>query len=240
MNGIIVINKPSGWTSFDVIAKLRGVLHERRIGHGGTLDPMATGVLPLFLGKAAKASDMLPVTDKSYLASFRLGERTDTLDISGKLLERCEVAAKKEDILAALENFKGRITQLPPMFSAVKVDGRKLYQYARAGKQVERCEREAFVYTLCLESYDEITHEGMLFIECSKGTYVRTIIDDLGNALGCGGVMTALVRTSSGGFALENSYTLATAPLNRFIRLLSSASVNVHFIKTASSCARNR
>ncbi len=208
MDGIIVVNKQKGWTSFDIVAKLRGILKEKRIGHGGTLDPMATGVLPVFVGKASKAADILPVDKKSYRAEFFLGIKTDTLDITGKALEKREVNVKREQVEACLLKFKGKITQIPPMYSAVKIGGKKLYEYARQGIEVERKPREAFVYEIKLLRYDEKTHLGEFDVTCSKGTYIRTIIDDMGEMLFCGGVMTDLVRTSSAGFDIRDAHTL--------------------------------
>ncbi len=206
--GIIPVMKPQGWTSFDVVAKLRGLLKTRRIGHGGTLDPMAEGVLPVFVGKAAKCCDILPDKRKSYTAGFRLGEKTDTLDITGNILSRCGKAVSADEINAILPEFTGEIMQVPPMFSAVKIDGRKLCDIARKGETVERKARQVFVESIGLAAYDESRREGVLRIDCGKGTYVRTIIDDLGERLGAGGVMTSLLRTYSGGFSLEECLTL--------------------------------
>lgn len=207
-SGVILINKPQGFTSFDVIAKCRGILKERRLGHSGTLDPMATGVLPVFIGKATKACDILPDNEKLYRAEFKLGYSTDTQDTTGKILLSSDKRVSKENILTALESFKGEIMQLPPMYSAVKVDGKRLYDLAREGKTVERKARPITVYGITLESFDEPSQAGVLNISCSKGTYIRTIINDLGEVLGTYGVMSGLVRTSSSGFTLDRCITL--------------------------------
>ena len=208
MNGIICINKPQGFTSFDVIAKLRGILKIKRIGHAGTLDPMATGVLPVFVGRATKACDIMPDNHKAYTASFRLGTETDTQDSSGTVLKTLKADVNREDINNKLKEFSGNIAQIPPMYSAVSVNGKRLYELARAGIEVERQPRNIFVKSLLLEEYNVLTCEGVLKIECSKGTYVRTIIHDIGQSLGCGAVMTALERTSSNGFDISECVTL--------------------------------
>lgn len=207
MNGIICVNKPAGFTSFDVVAKLRGILRERRLGHGGTLDPMATGVLPVFVGTATKACDIMPDNTKSYRAGFRLGETTDTQDVTGEVLSRSDMAVGEDALRAVIPEFIGEIMQLPPMYSAVQVNGQRLYDLARKGVEVEREPRRIEVFAIELVSYDEGTREGVLDISCGKGTYIRTIISDIGGKLGCGGVMTSLVRTSSGGFTLGDCFT---------------------------------
>ena len=207
MNGILCVNKPAGFTSFDVVAKLRGILHTRRLGHGGTLDPMATGVLPVFVEGATKAVDIMPDNTKSYRAGFRLGFTSDTQDVTGEVSECSDVAVSESDILSVLPEFTGKIQQKPPMYSAVQVDGQRLYDLARKGIEVERKSREIEVFSLRLESYQPECREGILTIECGKGTYIRTIISDIGEKLGCGGIMTSLVRTSSSGFTLSDCYT---------------------------------
>ena len=207
MNGILCVNKPQDFTSFDVVAKLRGILHMKRLGHGGTLDPMATGVLPVFVGTATKACDIMPNNTNSYIAGFRFGAVSDTQDIWGEVTEKSDKAVSFEDIEGLLPEFTGNIMQLPPMYSAVQVNGQRLYDIARKGIEVERTPREAEVSELKILSYDEDTRQGTLSITCGKGTYVRTIINDMGEKLGTGGIMTSLVRTSSGGFALEECYT---------------------------------
>ena len=206
--GILPVMKPADWTSFDVVAKLRGILHTKRIGHGGTLDPMATGVLPVFVGKAAKCCDILPDKRKSYTAGFRLGMTTDTLDITGNILSRSDKVVTLAEIRELLPQFTGDIMQLPPMYSAVKVDGKKLYELAREGKTIERKPRPAHINLIEIAEYDETTREGVMKLDCGQGTYVRTVIDDIGAALGCGGVMTSLTRTRSGGFTLSECFTL--------------------------------
>ncbi|MCR5707617.1 MAG: tRNA pseudouridine(55) synthase TruB [Ruminococcus sp.] len=207
MNGILCVNKPQDFTSFDVVAKLRGILRERRLGHGGTLDPMATGVLPVFVGTATKACDIMPDNTKSYRAGFRLGESTTTQDVTGEVLTRSDMAVGGEALRAVIPDFIGDIMQLPPMYSAVQVNGQRLYDLARKGVEVEREPRPITVYGIDLVSYDEGSREGVLDISCGKGTYIRTIINDIGERLGCGGVMTSLVRTSSGGFTLADCFT---------------------------------
>lgn len=207
-SGVLLVNKPADFTSFDVIAKLRGILHERRLGHTGTLDPMATGVLPVLVGTATKASDILPENEKSYTAGFTLGKATDTLDITGKVTETSDKRAARQEVEAALEGFKGTISQLPPMYSAVSVNGRRLYDLARQGIEVERTPRTVEIYSITLDDFDEEAGEGTLSISCSKGTYIRSIVDDLGRALGTFAVMTSLVRTSSQGFKLADCMTL--------------------------------
>ena len=208
MNGIIVINKPQNFTSFDVVAVMRRLCGQRKIGHTGTLDPMATGVLPLLLGNATRAQDILPDSDKEYVAQFKLGIITDTLDIWGEVLEEKNVNANIDDILSLIPKYSGEITQIPPMYSAVKKDGVRLYDLARQGIEVEREERKVTISQLKLLSYDDETFSGQLKIACSKGTYIRTLIDDIGKDLGCGAVMTSLVRTKACGFTLEDSVTL--------------------------------
>ena len=207
MNGIICVNKPADFTSFDVVAKLRGILQTRRIGHGGTLDPMATGVLPVFVGTATKACDIMPDNTKSYRAGFRLGETTDTQDVTGNVLSRSEKPVGEDELRAVIPQFIGDIMQLPPMYSAVQVNGQRLYDLARKGIEVEREARQINVSAIELISYDPAAREGVLDISCGKGTYIRTIINDIGEMLGCGGAMTSLVRTSSGGFTLADCFT---------------------------------
>ena len=209
MNGIIVINKPQNFTSFDVVAVMRRLCGQRKIGHTGTLDPMATGVLPLLLGNATRAQDILPDSDKEYVAQFKLGIITDTLDIWGEVLEEKTVNANIDDILSLIPKYSGEITQIPPMYSAVKKDGVRLYDLARQGIEVEREARPVHISELELLSFDEKTQCGKLRIVCSKGTYIRVICDDIGKILGCGGVMTALRRTRACGFTVEDAVTLA-------------------------------
>lgn len=208
MNGIICVNKPQDFTSFDVIAKLRGIMKIRRLGHGGTLDPMATGVLPIFVGTATKACDIMPDNTKSYRAGFKLGQVTDTQDITGEVLTSSDMAVSCDTLEAVIPEFVGDIMQLPPMYSAVQVNGQRLYDLARQGVEVERTPRQIHVDCLELVEYNEESREGVLEIYCGKGTYIRTIINDIGEKLGCGGIMTSLVRTSSGGFTLDDCHTM--------------------------------
>lgn len=208
LNGILLVNKPEGFTSFDVIAKLRGVLRIKRLGHSGTLDPMATGVLPVLVGKATRASDILPVDEKSYLAGFKLGVTTDTQDSTGETLSQGDMPVSFETLKATAEKFLGDIMQLPPMYSAVSVNGKRLYELARQGKTVEREPRSRRVDSIDILEYDEISREGKLLVSVSKGTYIRTLINDIGEELGCGGIMTSLKRTSSSGYDITQCYTL--------------------------------
>ena len=208
-NGIIVIDKPAGWTSMDVCAKIRGVLHERRVGHAGTLDPMATGVLPVFVGRATRAVEFAAEGGKEYVAGLRLGVVTNTQDTSGTVLEARPVAADRAALEAALAPFRGDILQIPPMYSAIKRDGKKLYELARKGQEVAREPRPV---TICsLEVVDQTgPTDYLLRVRCSKGTYVRTLCHDIGRALGCGGCMYSLRRTEAAGFSLEQAVTLDT------------------------------
>lgn len=205
-NGIIIVNKPAGWTSQDVAAKLRGVFHEKRVGHGGTLDPMATGVLPIFVGRATRAVEFFEHADKEYLATLRLGTVTDTQDTTGTVLETRPVCVTEQVLSKVLTEFTGELSQLPPMYSAVKIHGQKLYTLARQGKEVERAPRRISIFALELLS-GEGTDYG-LRIRCSKGTYVRTLCADIGARLGCGGCMAALQRTRAGAFSLAQAYTM--------------------------------
>ena len=200
MNGILIIDKPTDFTSFDVVAVVRKSLHEKKTGHTGTLDPMATGVLPILLGTAAKAQIYLPDTDKEYICSFQFGFATDTLDITGKVLDKCPSDIKKSDIEEILPQFRGDILQKPPMYSAVSKNGVRLYELARKGIEVEREARPVTISKLELLDFDESTQSGKLQIACSKGTYIRVICDDMGKALNDLCTMTALRRTKACGF----------------------------------------
>ena len=206
MNGIVIIDKPQGWTSQDVVSKLRGVLKTRRIGHGGTLDPMATGVLPVFVGRGTRAVEFFEHAEKVYEATLRLGLTTDTEDTTGTVLEEKEVAISKAEFLDVLPKFRGKIQQIPPMYSALKVNGQKLYDLARKGREVERQPREIEILELtCLEFSG---CEARLRVRCSKGTYIRTLCKDIGEALGCGGCMAALRRVGAGEYTIEDSVSL--------------------------------
>lgn len=206
MTGIICIDKPEGITSFGVCAKLRGIMGQKKCGHTGTLDPMATGVLPVMLGGATKFLDYLPDSDKGYTARFILGKTTDTLDITGKVTGEFSVNCTQDDVEKALVNFRGRIMQTPPMYSAVSVDGKRLYELARSGVEVERKAREVEIKKLELVSCENGEYE--IDVLCSKGTYIRSLIDDLGKAIGCGAVMTSLRRTLACGFTLNDAVSL--------------------------------
>lgn len=204
-NGIIVIDKPSDWTSHDVVAKVRGLLRERRVGHAGTLDPMATGVLPVFVGRATRAVEFAAEAEKEYIADLRLGIVTDTQDTTGQVLEERPVTATRAQVEAALAPFRGEILQVPPMYSALKRDGKKLYELARRGVEVEREPRPVTIHALELM---DGAGDYRLRVRCSKGTYVRTLCHDIGALLGCGGAMSALRRTMAAGFTLEQAVRL--------------------------------
>ena len=207
MNGIINVYKEAGFTSFDVVAKLRGILKQKKIGHTGTLDPDAVGVLPVCLGSATKLCDMLTDKKKEYIAEFVLGKVTDTQDISGTVLEEKEVTCTEEDVKVAIDSFVGTYEQLPPMYSAIKVDGKRLYELARQGKEVERKTRSVTLYEIEVLKM-QLPHVSVRVL-CSKGTYIRTLCHDIGMHLNCGAVMTSLKRTASGQFRLDSAHTLA-------------------------------
>ncbi len=206
MNGILVIDKPAGWTSHDVVAKLRGIFREKRIGHSGTLDPMATGVLVVFLGRATRAVELCENDTKTYEAVMRLGVITNTQDITGNILEEKPVDITQQQLETALMQFCGSQLQIPPMYSAVKMNGRKLYELARRGQSVERKPRPITIHGLELLEYQG--EEAKLRICCSKGTYVRTLCHDIGAVLGCGGCLTQLRRVQAGQFSVETALTL--------------------------------
>ncbi len=208
-NGIIIMDKPQGWTSMDVCAKLRGIFHEKRVGHAGTLDPMATGVLPVFIGRATRAVEFAAGSDKEYVAGLKLGVVTNTQDITGEILEQRPAEVTRKQLLAVLPRFTGAIEQVPPMYSAIKINGKRLYELARKGKEVERRPRPVTIHAL--EALDGPPPQGadfLLRIHCSKGTYVRTLCHDIGQALGCGGCMSSLQRIKAAGFTLADSVTL--------------------------------
>lgn len=209
MMGIICVNKEKDITSFGVVAKLRGITGEKKAGHTGTLDPMATGVLPVMFGGATRFLNFLPDSDKGYRATFKLGMTTDTLDITGEMTSQSEVAASVYDVKNAMRDFVGVIDQIPPMFSAKSVDGVRLYDLAREGKTVEREACKVEIKELELVAFDETEHIYQIDVLCSKGTYIRSLIDDIGKKLGCGAVMTELVRTKAMGFDLSDCVTLA-------------------------------
>ena len=205
-NGILIVDKPDGWTSQDVAAKLRGVFHEKRVGHGGTLDPMATGVLPIFIGRATRGVEFFESAEKEYIAGLRLGTVTNTQDTTGEVLETNPVTVTREDVEAALRRFTGKLDQLPPMYSAIKINGQKLYELARRGQEVARRPRSITIHAL--ELLEGEGADWTIRVRCSKGTYVRTLCHDLGRALGCGGCMSSLRRTRAGSFTLAQAVTM--------------------------------
>lgn len=206
MDGIVIVDKPQDWTSQDVTARLRRVFNTRRIGHGGTLDPMATGVLPIFVGRATRAAEFFEHAEKEYVAGLRLGVQTDTQDLTGEIVAQRPVSVTREQVQAALEGFLGVQEQLPPMYSAVKIGGKKLYELARQGKTVERKPRQ--IELLELELLSGENADWQFRVRCSKGTYVRTLCHDIGQALGCGGCMSSLRRTKAGGYGLDRAVTM--------------------------------
>ena len=208
MNGIVIVDKPQDWTSQDVTARLRRVFGTRRIGHGGTLDPMATGVLPVFVDRATRGVEFFEHAEKTYEAVLRLGLLTDTEDITGQVLESRPVEVSRQQFLSALEGFRGEILQVPPMDSALKVNGQKLCDLARKGKEVERKPRPITIHELTCLSFDG--EKAALRVRCSKGTYIRTLCKDIGLALGCGGCMESLRRTAAGGYTIEEAVPLET------------------------------
>ena len=206
MNGIVIVDKPQGWTSQDVTARLRRVFNTRRIGHGGTLDPMATGVLPVFVDRATRGVEFFEHAEKIYEATLRLGLTTDTEDVTGTVLAQRDVGISEEEFLGILPQFRGKIQQIPPMYSALKVNGQKLCDLARKGKEVERQPREIEIFQLeCLEFNGDTAR---LRVHCSKGTYIRTLCKDIGEALGCGGCMAALRRVQAGEYTIDEAVPL--------------------------------
>lgn len=206
MNGIILVDKPCGWTSHDVVGKLRGILRERRIGHSGTLDPMATGLLVVFAGRATRAVEFAEADSKEYIAGLRLGVSTDTQDTTGNVLNTCETLPSKDELIAAANGFLGEISQIPPMYSAIKINGKKLYELARRGEIVERSPRKVTISKLELVGEDKCDY--ILDIHCSKGTYIRTLCSDIGDKLGCGGCMSSLRRVKAGVFSITQAHTM--------------------------------
>lgn len=206
MNGIILVDKPCGWTSHDVVGKLRGILRERRIGHSGTLDPMATGLLVVFAGRATRAVEFAEADSKEYIAGLRLGVSTDTQDTTGNVLNICEALPSKDELIAAANGFLGEISQIPPMYSAIKINGKKLYELARRGEIVERSPRKVTISKLELVGEDKSDY--ILDIHCSKGTYIRTLCSDIGDKLGCGGCMSSLRRVKAGVFSITQAHTM--------------------------------
>ena len=206
MNGIILVDKPMGFTSHDVVAKLRGILHERRIGHSGTLDPMATGLLVVFVGRATRAVEFAESHEKEYIAGLRPGIVTDTQDITGEVLKTSQKTVSQKELFEVLPEFTGEIMQIPPMYSAIKVDGRKLYDLARSGVEIERKSRPVTIKKL--EIIGEEAGDFILRVVCSKGTYIRTLCNDIGQRLGAGAALSSLRRTLVGDFSIENAHTI--------------------------------
>ncbi len=226
MDGIVIVDKPEGFTSFDVCAVVRGLAREKHVGHTGTLDPMATGVLPVLLGRATKAAPLLPESGKTYEARFRLGERRDTGDATGKVVETSGAPVTEAALSAALGRFRGEILQVPPMMSAVSVNGARLYKLARQGVEVAREARPVTVFELTLLEYNEKEKTGGLRVRCSKGTYIRTLIEDVAAAAGSCGTMTALRRVEAAGFGIAEAVPLETlreaGDLSPFVRPVGS------------------
>lgn len=206
MDGVIIIDKPQGKTSHDIVALVRRIFNTRRVGHTGTLDPMATGVLPICVGNATKAADMLTAADKRYTAELELGKKSDTLDITGEILQTSAVNVSEKEIREIIMGFVGEQEQLPPMYSAIKKNGKKLYELAREGVEIEREPRKINIFSI------DISEINMPFVKidvhCSKGTYIRSLCDDIGTRAGCGAVMTSLRRTASGVFNIDDAYTI--------------------------------
>lgn len=204
MFGFLSVYKPVGKTSHDVVAYFRKLLKIKKIGHTGTLDPFAEGVLPICIGNSTRLIEYLP-DDKAYLAFVQFGKATDSYDIEGNVIFQSDKKVAKEDVEQALKKFEGDIEQLPPIYSAIKVNGKKLYEYAREGKSVEIKPRKVTIYKIELKNFDYDNQVAQVYVECSKGTYIRSIANDLGKVLGCGGYLTRLIRTKAGKFLLENS-----------------------------------
>ena len=224
MNGIIIIDKPQEWTSNDVVSRLRRVFNTRRIGHGGTLDPMATGVLPVFVGRATRGVEFFEHAEKVYETTIRFGLTTDTEDITGKTITETAVHLTEEELQAVLPQFRGDILQVPPMYSAIKVNGQKLYDLARKGREVERQPRPITIHELQLLEFNG--SEARLRVRCSKGTYIRTLCKDIGEALGCGGCMAALRRVQAGEYTLEGSI-----PLRRLLDISEAGEDVEHLLR---------
>ena len=223
MNGILLIDKEPDWTSNDVVVKLKGILHERRIGHAGTLDPMATGLLTVFVGRATRAVQFAESDSKHYLAALRLGITTDTQDTTGNILEQKDATVTQAELEAALERFRGEIEQIPPMYSAIQIGGKRLYEIARKGGTVERTPRPVTIHELSIVGREG--EDWLLDVHCSKGTYIRTLCHDIGLALGCGGCMSALRRTEAGAFRVEDAITIGEAQ-----RLRDAGEIEQHLL----------
>lgn len=235
-DGVLLIHKPYGITSFDVVARVRRLYGTKQVGHTGTLDPIATGLLPVLVGRAVKASEFLTEKDKEYIAGLRLGITTDTEDITGSILTETQTIPAREAVLTTANSFVGEIMQVPPMYSALKVGGEKLVDLARRGITIEREARPITIHALDIEG-DGADYKMRVF--CSKGTYIRTLCADIGAKLGCGGAMSSLIRTKTGGFTLENAYTLealeAMTPEERASLLLPTETLFTHLPKATLS-----
>jgi tRNA pseudouridine55 synthase len=208
-DGIINVYKEKGYTSHDVVAKMRGILRMKKIGHTGTLDPDAEGVLPVCVGKATKLVDLITDKDKTYRAICKLGVTTDTQDMTGKVIKTAEVNIKLAELEKVISSYIGEYLQLPPMFSAIKVDGKKLYELARLGKEIERDRRLVIIRNISLINYNPMEQEFTVVVECGKGTYIRTLLHDIGETLGCGAAMKSLLRTTVGAFQVEEALKLS-------------------------------
>ena len=233
MNGILLIDKEPDWTSNDVVVKLKGILHERRIGHSGTLDPMATGLLVVFVGRATRAIQFAESDSKRYRAALRLGITTDTQDITGNILEKKNASVTQSELEAVLERFHGEIEQVPPMYSAIQIGGRRLYDIARKGGTVERAARPVTIHELNIAGREG--EDWLLDVRCSKGTYIRTLCHDIGRALGCGGCMSALRRTEAGAFRVEDAITIGEAQ-----RLRDAGEIEQHLLPVDTLFSRER
>lgn len=209
LNGVIIVNKHKGVTSHDIVFKMRKLFNTKKVGHTGTLDPMAEGVLPILIGRAAKAAEYLTAEDKGYIAEIQLGITTDTEDISGKILTKCDTLPTKMEFFESCRAFLGDIKQIPPMYSALKVGGKKLCDLAREGIEIEREARSIHISSIIPEELDEKEGKYRLYVDCSKGTYIRTLCADIGASLGCGAVMSALFRTKSGSFGIDMAYKIS-------------------------------
>ncbi|HBR08260.1 MAG TPA: tRNA pseudouridine(55) synthase TruB [Clostridiales bacterium] len=242
LTGILLVDKPQGFTSHDVVAKLRRLTGERRIGHSGTLDPMATGLLVVFIGRATRAVPFAEADDKKYLAALRLGVTTDTQDITGAVLNESGKTATLDELNVILPRFRGELMQIPPMYSAIKINGRKLYDIARRGQVVERQPRKVIISRL--EVTGERAGDFLLDITCSKGTYIRTLCSDIGEALGCGGCLSFLRRTGAGRFSIADAHTLSQveqAGVDTFllpVDTVFSEYPRIKADKNAEKCAR--
>lgn len=236
MDGVINVNKKAEMTSFDVIAILRKILNMKKIGHTGTLDPDATGVLPVCVGKGTKLVEMLTANDKQYIAGVKLGIVTDTQDLSGNILEKTNPCIDNATLKSTIMSFMGESEQIPPMYSAIQVNGERLYKLAREGKTVEREPRKIFISNIVLNSYNKEENTFYMTVDCSKGTYIRTLANDIGQKLGCGAALSSLERTKSGRFSIDKSFTLDEirnmAEKNDFSFILNLPDVMSEFEKT--------